>query len=1050
MRIVVSARARGMPWTLAAFRADAGDCASEEGGYRESLSMNDDVSPKAEVPAHGLRIAELVAEVSRQFIDLPAQEVDQGIDGALRTIVDALGFDRGILTAVPPQKNALIVTHRYDARAPQRHVDVGDPLPLVALPWSTSQVLSGHDVKVADAVELAELAPTDAARLAEAGIRAITGLPVVVDGNVTAALILISERPSQLVHLDSLRTVVRIFASALDRKRLDLVLASRLRLTELVGDISRRFIDVPLDQIRESLDEALQTIAVQCDFKRAVLYELSDDRKRYWITHRYLAPGVGPTEAAGVEQPIEHFGYVASRLTLKKPIIIATEGSPEEAASERHELVVGRMTHAVVFPLVVGEDPLGAVTFAGITPPDPTVVEMLEVVGELFTSALQRERVERGLVERLRFEEALSQIGARLIDASQESFEALVDDALRTVGQALEFERVLVFRLSTDRRFFNLAQEWCGPGQVSFRESLTGLPIDEFGWPVTEIREGRAVIFGPHDIPEGAESARRVLARDNTRLLATVPLVFAGKVIGCIGFHRIRSTRTLSEEQLVRLRLVGDMIAGALARHGAQVSLEHSEQRFAQVVASALDGFAMISDKGVLLEWTAQAERILGWARGEMMGGSLPSILIERDRASVGSIADMYKRTLKIPGKRLELTGRHRDGTELPIELSISLLEQGDSTAYGVFIRDITDRKRAEVVRQQAFDEISRLKRQIEGERDYLREEIREGRQAGDLVGESPALERVIALIESVASTSATVLIRGESGVGKELIARAIHSRSSRSEEPLVKVNCASVPKELFESEFFGHVRGAFTGALKDRAGRFELADRGTLFLDEVGEIPLDLQAKLLRVLQEKEFERVGADKTRKVDVRIIAATNRDLAAEAAAGRFRKDLYYRLSVFPIEIPPLRERREDILPLAEHFLKIQRRNLGRPHLTLDEQQRGRLLAYDWPGNVRELQHVIERAVILAREGPLRLDLALPATSGGEPPASPMPKDKVLTDEALRALERDNLTTALDRCDWRISGAGGAAELLGLSPSTLRDRMRVFDIQRPKRA
>ena len=251
----------------------------------------------------------------------------------------------------------------------------------------------------------------------------------------------------------------------------------------------------------------------------------------------------------------------------------------------------------------------------------------------------------------------------------------------------------------------------------------------------------------------------------------------------------------------------------------------------------------------------------------------------------------------------------------------------------------------------------------------------------GDLIGESPALERVVALIESVASTSATVLIRGESGVGKELIARGIHSRSRRADEPLVKVNCASVPKELFESEFFGHVRGAFTGALKDRAGRFELADRGTLFLDEVGEIPLDLQAKLLRVLQEKEFERVGAEKTRKVDVRIIAATNRDLAAEAAAGRFRKDLYYRLSVFPIEIPPLRERREDILPLAEHFLKLHRRNLGRPHLAFEDDHRRRLLAYDWPGNVRELQHVIERAVILAREGPLRLDLALPAAERG---------------------------------------------------------------------
>jgi formate hydrogenlyase transcriptional activator len=297
------------------------------------------------------------------------------------------------------------------------------------------------------------------------------------------------------------------------------------------------------------------------------------------------------------------------------------------------------------------------------------------------------------------------------------------------------------------------------------------------------------------------------------------------------------------------------------------------------------------------------------------------------------------------------------------------------------------------------------------------------------------------------------VLIRGESGVGKELFARAIHERSRRHAGPLVKVNCASVPKELFESEFFGHVRGAFTGAIKDRVGRFELADGGTLFLDEVGDIPLELQAKLLRVLQESEFERVGDDRTRKVDVRIVAATNRNLEADVLAGQFRQDLYYRLSVFPLEIAPLRQRKRDIVPLAEHFLRACSHKLGRADLTFDDAQRRLLVAYDWPGNVRELQHVIERAGILSATPPLQLERAL-SVGAAAPVAAPVKPVKpgdggqpILTESDLRNLERDSIVAALERAAGRIAGPGGAAKLLGVRPSTLRDRMKALGIQRP---
>lgn len=318
-------------------------------------------------------------------------------------------------------------------------------------------------------------------------------------------------------------------------------------------------------------------------------------------------------------------------------------------------------------------------------------------------------------------------------------------------------------------------------------------------------------------------------------------------------------------------------------------------------------------------------------------------------------------------------------------------------------------------------------------------------RAAPTLVGASGGVKAVIEAVQSVATTRASVLITGESGVGKELVASLVHFSSDRAHKPFVKVNCASIPGQLFESEFFGHVRGAFTSAHRDRPGRFELADCGTLFLDEVSEIPLELQAKLLRVLQEGSFERVGDRSTRTVDVRIIAATNRDLAREIEEGRFRRDLYYRLGVFPIQVPPLRDRAEDIVPLARYFHDKHCRAMGREALTLEEEHEALLLKHSWPGNVRKLENVIERAVILSREPPLRLDLALSkieaAMQGGEPVPA------LMTAAELRDRERENLIAALEASGWRVSGKGGAADRLEMHPSTLRDRLKSLGIRRP---
>jgi transcriptional regulator with GAF, ATPase, and Fis domain len=379
----------------------------------------------------------------------------------------------------------------------------------------------------------------------------------------------------------------------------------------------------------------------------------------------------------------------------------------------------------------------------------------------------------------------------------------------------------------------------------------------------------------------------------------------------------------------------------------------------------------------------------------------------------------------------------------------------------GVFVRVTLDDRALDVLRllashaaaaiasARAFDQIAKLQQRLERENEYLREVVT-ARDASSLVGSSAAALQIKEQIELVAPTDASVLITGESGTGKELVAEAIHRRSPRSSAALIRVNCAAVPRELYESEFFGHKKGAFSGATHERVGRFEAADGGTLFLDEVGEIPIDLQGKLRRVLQEGTFERVGETRSRRVDVRIVAATNRDLAREVAEGRFREDLFYRLSVFPIETPPLRVRREDVPPLAEHLIVRICRRMHREPPSLGPAQLRALEAYPWPGNVRELANVLERAVISTPRS--ASELLLPPLEapgeraaprlGGEPAKAPAPR--IVPEAEMRRLERTNLELALTAAQGRIYGRGGAAALLGVKPTTLASRLKKLGL------
>jgi transcriptional regulator with GAF, ATPase, and Fis domain len=382
--------------------------------------------------------------------------------------------------------------------------------------------------------------------------------------------------------------------------------------------------------------------------------------------------------------------------------------------------------------------------------------------------------------------------------------------------------------------------------------------------------------------------------------------------------------------------------------------------------------------------------------------------------------------------------------------LRVTLTQQGVDS-----LRLLANHAAAAIAGARAFDEIARLKQRLEMENEYLREQVT-SRESSPIVGSSPAVLQLNRQIELVAPTDASVLIVGESGTGKDLVAEAIHRRSRRAARPLIRVNCAAIPRDLYESEFFGHKRGSFSGALQDRIGRFAAADGGTLFLDEVGEIPLDLQGKLLRVLQEGTFERVGETHSRKADVRIVAATNRDLPREVDEGRFRRDLYYRLNVFPIETEALRERRDDIAPIALHLIGEICRRMRRPQLALSSEQVTDLESREWPGNVRELRNYLERAIIgtamdatlvelpsRRSERPPRIDAPL---SAPPPPSSPSSAlaTAIATEEEMRKRERDNIVAALDASGGRIYGRTGAAALLGLKPTTLASRLRKLGI------
>jgi len=512
-----------------------------------------------------------------------------------------------------------------------------------------------------------------------------------------------------------------------------------------------------------------------------------------------------------------------------------------------------------------------------------------------------------------------------------------------------------------------------------------------------------------------------------------------------IGHLAILDTKPMPEDQtyLAIFRIFSARAGAELTRLKTEQKVREREEKLARLVESAMDGIVEFNEEFKVTQINPAALKILGYKSDSIRGTIVTEYLEDNDRARLRILAKRLislpegERYLWIPGGLTILTAQ---GKEIKTEATLSHSEMHGDHFFTLIFRNINDRLEAE-------KKINALSSETE----YLREELRSVHKFGDITGSSEAILRVLNDINQVAGTDSTVLITGETGTGKELIARAIHSGSRRNTKPLIKVNCAAIPANLIESEFFGHEKGAFTGATAKRDGRFRIADRGTIFLDEIGELPLELQSKLLRVLQEGEFEPVGSSKTVKVSVRVIAATNRDLRTEAEAGNFREDLYYRLSVFPIYAPPLRDRAEDIVELAEVFIQNYSHTMGKHIEAITQEIKNRLMSYKWPGNVRELQNVMERALITSVNGKLNLDSSLPLQTMGKEYLSDKKSESVGTErirtaEEMSEMERKNIILALEKTNWKVSGEKGAARLLGIPPTTLSSRIKALKIRR----
>ncbi len=638
----------------------------------------------------------------------------------------------------------------------------------------------------------------------------------------------------------------------------------------------------------------------------------------------------------------------------------------------------------------------------------------------------------------LEFGKLLAELSKRFITLPVAEIDDQIENAQKKVCDFLGFDLSAVWQWEDNQPEFLLMTHLYRP--------LGGPPVPErfeaaevHPWALGEIRSGRKIVIDDTEIiPVGAEQDREVWRHYGIKSALAIPLNSAvGLPYGAVSFNDMRGTRQWTPDLIHQLEFVAVIFSNALIRKQLEQEMRYSNAKLELAANSAGAGIWSLNLNTKVFWVTRIGRELFGFNPDDTITFEhFLSLVHPEDRRPVVDViqklADSEEilaveyRITKPDGQQCWMASRGRKRCKVPGESSCVVM--------GVTV-DVTQRKRKEEQLQQALEEVQALKDQLNEENIYLRTQLKRDDGLDGIIGEHESVVGMIQKAKQVAATDATVMIAGETGTGKELLAQAIHDLSSRGARTMVRVNCAALPSSLIEGELFGREKGAYTGAVTRQVGRFEIADNSTIFLDEIGELPLELQAKLLHVLQNGCFERLGSYESITTDVRVITATNRDLLKMVANGTFREDLYHRLNVFPIEVPPLRERATDIPLLIWKIVEEFNTRMGRSITTIPEKAIARMQTYEWPGNIRELRNVVERAMILSTGSVLKIDMATKATQ------------TALNLQTLEEVEREHITSVLERTQWRISGAGGAADVLGMVPTTLHSRMKKLEIVRP---
>ena len=689
---------------------------------------------------------------------------------------------------------------------------------------------------------------------------------------------------------------------------------------------------------------------------------------------------------------------------------------------------------------------------------------------------MDQEQTNAVLQERLRMQVLVSEIASILEDLPAEEVDGQIDRAIQRVVEFLDIDRAGLGEFSEDRGEMTITHDYSVPGVEPTPRLFM---VKHLPWWHTSLSRGEVVSMeSPDLLPPEAAAEKDYCDRSGLKSSLTIPFSIAGSVYCAIGFSSFRSRHPWPDFLVRQLRRLGEIFAHAVYRKRAEQKIK-TQLQFEELISELSARFVRTPREMVDQEIKNSLQELISFF--QIDGLALMKVSREKGAAVVTHSAAaegigtalvefnymegfpwhaaqvLARRTVSVntrdlpPEAEQDRKSAEDIGIRSSLAIPLTVHESADYVLAAIAVRDernwdeqVVSRFRLlgeifihALLRKQSEDELALLKNRLEVEAEYLRSEVEVLYHYEDIVGESAKIRRVLRQIEQVAPTDSSVLIQGETGTGKELIARAIHNLSPRKNRAMVKVDCASLPPTLIENELFGREKGAYTGALARQIGRFEVADASTIFLDEVGELSTELQTKLLRVLQEGEFERLGSARTINVNVRVIAATNRNLSEAVRQGAFRQDLYYRLNVFPITVPPLRERPSDIPLLAKAFLKEFRKKMGKDIQGIPQETMEALVKYHWPGNIRELRNVIEQAVILSNGPALRIQL---------PTDSMHPAFQLVT---LAESERRYITEILERTDWVIKGPQGAARILGLNPSTLYDKMHRLGIQKERK-